>query len=150
MENISRSDFLKTAGIGLAGLAFGGGCVSKLSENLSLTPAQRREYATVEEAMEVLGVRDPTYITSINGYQMRTATASELRAHVEILAGEEGFSREYTSGDGFVGWQYTLKKQQILDRLLWKADPDGNMVIDEREIWNAGKEFGAGNLNQRR
>lgn len=149
MAKTTRANFLKTAGEGLAGLALLPltGCASKLAEDLSKTPAQRRGYATVEEAMEVLGTKDPRYITSINGYQMYQATADELKSYAELLAKGNASVRHYIGKDGINTphthsyWTYTPERQEILEGLIRDADPDGNMVIDEREIWRFSRDF---------
>jgi len=159
-KNISRANFLKTSAKGLGALATGvafSGCASKLTEDLSKTPAQHRGYATNQEAMEFLRIQHPFMISNIEGYKMHIMTAAEMRAHAELRAKGNASVRQYINKDGAsttthtrAHWTYTPRKQEILNGLLWEADRDGNMIIDNQEERTIGKTVQNEYFNQRK
>jgi len=110
------------------------GCASNLST--SMTPAQERGYATVEEAMEILGIKDPKHIINIKEYQMSTVTSGALRR----LANKQAANRDNSSiidpsGKDF----FTPNHDELLYEMLPKIDINGDFVIspvEERSVTN--------------
>ena len=153
-KNISRADFFKKVkpvvkGLGLlvAGGSMLSACASSVSQTLSQTPAQQRGYATDEEAMRILGIKNKKQIADLGGYKTDPLTAREIRTHVESLVQERNiYDSQRNSGRGLVNVQYSNAYQDILQEILRVTD-DGDLVIDREEGFNIAKMFFAGKFN---
>jgi hypothetical protein len=94
---------------------------------------KREEYPTMKDAMEVLGVRDPSQISILGGYKAHRGDDGRIRTVAGIYAGTVVVER-YGGGYRASGEYSEARYPKAMERTLREADTDGNKIVTREEV----------------
>jgi|TARA_B100001971_G_C17993435_1_gene433528 hypothetical protein len=123
--------YVLALGVGASALT---GCATTQMANRPAQQTEQKEYATIDEAMEVLGARSPSMIQMNlpDGYKTSIFEDRNLRTLAGIYAGTVEVKR---TGNGYTanGSYSQFQHPDAMRRVLKEADTNGDKIITRQE-----------------
>jgi hypothetical protein len=126
----------------LVGASLFSGCATMTGNGLpdEYKEPEKREYAPMSEAMEVLGEKSPMTIEDHNGYKFSAFDKANLQVAAGIYAGTvEAIKTD--KGYLFRGTYSQFSHPEAMDRVMKEADVDGDRIISRKEARDITSKF---------